>query len=51
MKVSLKNGATKIEIEQTEKIIFKQGNHGGFNAKKYNGIIPLKGDALTVQKN
>ena len=50
MKVVLKSGATKDEIEELERILYKKKNSGGFNAKKYNGIIRIKEDALTMQK-
>jgi len=50
MEVVLKSGATKKEIKELEEVLYKKKNSGGFNAKKYNGIIPLKEDALSVQK-
>ena len=46
----LKKGATKKDIEAIEKSVFKEKSSGGFNAKKYNGIISFKEDPLTIQK-
>lgn len=51
MLLVLKKGATKKEIEEIEKILYKEKSSGGFNAKKYNGIMDLKEDPLTIQKN
>jgi len=51
MVVVLKKGAGKKEIEALEKILYKKKISGGFNAKKYNGILPLKEDPLRIQKN
>ena len=45
----MKKGATKKEIAAIEKVIFKDKNPGGFNAKKYNGILNLKEDPLSIQ--
>ena len=50
MEVVLKSGATKKEIEELEEALYKKKNSGGFNAKKYNGKIPLNDDALAIQK-
>ena len=51
MKVHLKNGATKKDIEAIEKAIYGEQNTGGFNAKKYNGILRLPDDPLVIQRN
>jgi hypothetical protein len=51
MVLVLKKGATKKDIEAIEKILYKEKASGGFNAKKYNGIIHLNDDPLTIQKN
>jgi len=51
MVLVLKKGATKKDIEEIEKILYKEKSSGGFNAKKYNGIMSLKEDPLTIQKN
>ena len=51
MVLVLKKGATKKDIEAMEKILYKEKSTGGFNAKKYNGILNLKEDALTIQKD
>nr|WP_294946569.1 hypothetical protein [uncultured Mucilaginibacter sp.] len=50
MVLVLKEGATKEEIDEIDNILYKQKSKGGFNAKKYNGIIPLKEDAMAIQK-
>ncbi len=50
MVLILKDGATKKEIEEIEKKLYKKANNAGFNAKKYNGVIKLKGDPLKIQK-
>ena len=49
MVLVLKNGASKKEIEAIEKKLSKK-SPSGFNAKKYNGILKIKGDALEIQK-
>ena len=49
MVLVLKNGASKKEIEAIEKKLSKS-SHPGFNAKKYNGVLKIKGDALEIQK-
>ena len=51
MVVVLKSGATKKDIEAIEKTLYKEKSAGGFNAKKYNGTVKLKEDALTTQVN
>jgi hypothetical protein len=51
MVLVLKKGATKKDIEAIEKLLYKEKASGGFNAKKYNGILNLKEDPLTIQKN
>ena len=50
MVLVLKKGATKKDIEAIEKLLYKEKSTGGFNAKKYNGIMNLKEDPLTIQK-
>jgi len=49
MVLVLKKGAGKREIAAIEKKL-SQNNAPGFNAKKYNGILKLKGDAMAIQK-
>ncbi len=49
MVLVLKDGANKREIEAIEKKLSK-GASSGFNAKKYNGVLKIKGDALEIQK-
>jgi len=51
MVLVLKKGATKKDIEEIEKNLYKKKSDGGFNAKKYNGILNLEEDSLTIQKN
>ena len=46
----LKKGASKKEIAAIEKKLFKRKLESGFDAKKYNGVIKLKEDALDIQK-
>ncbi len=47
----LKNGASKKDIEAIETKFFKEKTLTGFNAKKYNGVLSLKKDALSIQLN
>ena len=42
MVLVLKKGASKKEIEAIEKKLYKEKTPGGFNAKKYNGVLNLK---------
>jgi uncharacterized protein (UPF0335 family) len=46
----IKKGASTKEIEAVKKKVFKGAAKGGFDAKKYNGLLKLKGDALEIQK-
>jgi hypothetical protein len=46
----LKKNATKKDIEAINKKLYKKKAAGGFNAAKYNGVLRLKKDALTLQK-
>ncbi|CAN5469311.1 hypothetical protein BH11BAC3_BH11BAC3_27750 [soil metagenome] len=48
MVLVLKKGASKKEIELIEK---KLKNKSGVEVIKYCGLIKLKEDALTIQKN
>ena len=50
MVLVLKKGATKKDIDAIEKILYKEKPSGGFNAKKYNGIMKFNEDLLTIQK-
>jgi hypothetical protein len=43
MVLVLKKGATKKEIEEIDKVLHQQKSKGGFDAKKYNGTMPLLG--------
>lgn len=49
MVLILKKGASKKDIEAIEKKLYKEKTSTGFNAKKYNGILKLKEDPLTIQ--
>jgi len=50
MVLVLKKGATKKDIEEIDKILYKEKSKGGFDAKKYNGIIPDLEDGMEAQK-
>jgi len=50
MVLILKKGASKKDIAAIEKKLYKDKVLSGFNAKKYNGVIKLKEDPLTIQK-
>ncbi len=50
MVLVLKKGASKKEIEAIEKKLFRRKAKSGFDAKKYNGVIRLKEDAMEIQK-
>ncbi|MEO5649882.1 MAG: hypothetical protein ABIR03_08170 [Ginsengibacter sp.] len=49
MDLVLKKGASRKEIEAIEKKLYKGKVQTGFNAKKYNGVLKLKEDPLTIQ--
>jgi hypothetical protein len=49
MVLVLKKGASTKDIEAIEKKLYKAKSSVGFNAKKYNGLMKLKGDPLTIQ--
>jgi len=49
MQFLLKNGASKKEMEAIDRKLFKRKTSGGFNAKKYNGVLSLKEDPLAIQ--
>ena len=49
MVLVLKKGAGKKESDAIEKKLSKSGI-GGFDARKYNGTLKIKGDALKIQK-
>lgn len=51
MKLTLKKKAGKEGLREVEKKLNKRKRAGGFNAKRYNGILTgLKEDALALQK-
>jgi len=49
MVLVLKKGASKKEIEAIEKKLYQEKPSAGFNAKKYNGVLSLSEDALSIQ--
>jgi hypothetical protein len=51
MGLVLRKDATRKEIEAIEKKLYKEQRPStGFNAKKYNGVLKLKEDPLSIQK-
>ena len=46
----LRKGASKKEIEAIEKKLYPRKSSTGLDAQKYNGVIKLKGDPLTIQQ-
>jgi uncharacterized protein (UPF0335 family) len=50
MKLTLKKGAGKKEIEAIEKKLYQEKASIGFNAKKYNGILNVREDPSDIQK-
>lgn len=50
MELVLKKGATKKEIAEIEKKLYKNIVLSGFNAKKYNGIFSKNLKPMTIQK-
>ena len=50
MVLVLKENATKEDIDKIEKELFQKKSKGGFDAKKFNGLIPNLGDPLAIQK-
>ncbi len=50
MVLVLKEGATTKEIKEIEEKLYNEKTTKGFNAKKYNGVLSLKEDALSIQK-
>jgi len=50
MVLVLKKGATRKEIVALEKKLYGKQGLKGFNAKKYNGVLKLTEDPLTIQK-
>lgn len=50
MVLVLKKGATKKDIEEIDNILYKDKSKGGFDAKKYNGIMHLNEDPMSIQK-
>ena len=51
MVLVLKKGATKKDIEALEKKLYKDKISVGFNARKYNGMLKIEEDPLTIQLN
>lgn len=50
MVLVLEKGATKKEMEKIDKALYEEKPKGGFNAKKYNGIMPFLEDGMEAQK-
>ena len=50
MVLVLKKGSGKKAIAAIEEKLYKSKTAGGFNAKKYNGILKLKASPLMIQK-
>lgn len=50
MKLILKKNADKKEVREIERKLSEKRSRRGFNAKKYNGVLFLKEDPLTIQK-
>ncbi len=50
MVLVLKDGASKKEKKEIEEKLYTEKPSKGFNAKKYNGALSLKEDALTIQR-
>ena len=46
----LKKGAGKKEIALIEEKLYSSKTTAGFNAKKYNGVLKLKSNPLSIQK-
>lgn len=51
MVLILKKGASKAEVADLNKKLYQQKSKSGFNAKKYNGLLKIKGDPLRIQNN
>lgn len=49
MVLILKNGASHDDIKAIEDAIYRDDLFKGFDAKKYNGKIPLKENPSTIQ--
>jgi hypothetical protein len=49
MVLTLKKGASKEDIEAIDSKLYKEKASSGFNAKKYNGVLSLTEDPLTIQ--
>ncbi|GAB2983407.1 hypothetical protein GCM10027049_20710 [Mucilaginibacter puniceus] len=47
----LKNGASKKDIKAIDKKLYNEKTSNCFDAKKYNGVLSLKEDALSIQLN
>ena len=50
MVLVLKKGATKDEIAELEKQLYRGKTAAGFNAAKYNGVLKLQQDPMEIQK-
>lgn len=50
MVLVLKKGATRKDIEAIEQKLYKDKAIQGFDAKKYNGVLKLTEDPMTIQQ-
>lgn len=50
MVLVLKKGASKNEIAALERKLYGRKAVSGFDAKKYNGVLKLQMDPLSIQK-
>ena len=46
----MKKGAGKKEVEAIEKKLYREKSTTGFNAKKYNGVLKMNEEPLSIQK-
>ena len=46
----VKKGSDKESIKKVLKKLYQKENKGGFNAKRFCGVIQFKEDALRIQK-
>ena len=46
----LKTGATKDDIAELEKRLYRDKSSAGFDAKKYNGVLKIPEDPMMIQK-
>jgi hypothetical protein len=49
MVLTLNKNTSKKEIQEIDDMLYKESTLKGFDAKKYNGKLKLKEDALIIQ--